>query len=137
MRPRSTTAGMVVGYSDSSGTGNPTRAFLYTQSGGMQDLGTLGGSQSYAWYVNKSGQIVGYSQVAHGTYHGFLWPEAPAMVDLGPYQAMLINNAGLVVATSGSFHPSKRTFPAAGPANGRTSRAGRHGDTTAWNEQFG
>ena len=87
-------------------------AFLHA-SGGMKDLGTLGGAVSEALDINESGQIVGYSQVADGSYHGFLFAGNTPMIDLGPYQAMLINNAGLVVATSGSW-PQNNTYLSSG-----------------------
>jgi len=94
-------SGMVVGYSDSFGSGNPTRAFLYTQSGGMQDLGTLGGAQAEAECINNLGQIVGVAQVASGTYDGFLYSGNGPMVDLGTYRSILINDTGQVVAVNG------------------------------------
>ena len=48
----------------------------------MSDLGTLGGSQSRAWAVNDSGQVVGYSYlIRNTTYHAFLY-EGNSMVDL-------------------------------------------------------
>ncbi len=37
----------------------------------MQDLGTLGGDGSNAYYINASGAIVGEAQVAGGAWHAF------------------------------------------------------------------
>ena len=71
-----------------------TRAFLW-QSGVMQDIGTLGGTDAEALFINERGQIVGQSYTADSippptahcsdtplTLHAFLW-EKGNMVDLG------------------------------------------------------
>jgi probable HAF family extracellular repeat protein len=49
-------AGQVVGYSTIA---NGLHAFLWSASGGMQDLGTLGGNTSDAYAINSAGQVVG------------------------------------------------------------------------------
>ena len=39
----------------------------------LTDLGTFGGSQSEAFGINASGQVVGYAQTASGASHAFLY----------------------------------------------------------------
>ena len=46
------------------------------------DLGTLGGSFSFAQDINDRGQVTGYSSNALGEFHAFLW-ENSKMTDLG------------------------------------------------------
>ena len=90
-----------------------SHAFLWTATGGMQDLGTLGGSFSQAQGINASGQVVGYSYLAGDTtYHAFLWTASSGMQDLGAPDgansvAMAINSAGQVVGYSSSPATSK------------------------------
>jgi len=58
-------------------------AFSKTQSGGMVDLGTLGGGMSTALAINNKGWIVGTSTTNDGTgiLHGFLWTPSGGMQD--------------------------------------------------------
>jgi probable HAF family extracellular repeat protein len=71
----------------------------------MNDLGTLGGSESHAWGINNSGQVVGYSYITgDSTEHAFLY-DGTAMNDLGTLggswsYAYGINNSGQVVGLS-------------------------------------
>lgn len=44
----------------------------------VTDLGTLGGSESHAWGINGSGEVVGHARTAGGDLHAFLWLPAPA-----------------------------------------------------------
>jgi probable HAF family extracellular repeat protein len=123
-------SGMVVGYSDSSGMGNPTRAFVYTQAKRMQDLGTFGGQQAYADSINDAGQVVGYAQDASGLYHGFIYSGNGPMVDLGStYIPELINNVGQVVAIAGSG-TSVGTYISSGGTNAWVSIGSLGGQRT-------
>jgi len=76
------------------------------------DLGTLGGTGSYASAINDRGQIVGSSSTASGVFRPFLWQDG-VMIDLGTFGgdwsfAAGINERGQVVGTSqtssGEYH---------------------------------
>jgi probable HAF family extracellular repeat protein len=103
-------AGQVVG-----AVGVGQRAFSWTAEGGMVDLGTLGGANSYAYAVNDSGQVVGYSYIpGDAAFHAFSWTADGGMVDLGTLggansYAYAVNDSGQVVgdsssSTSGNLH---------------------------------
>ena len=69
MNPR----GQVVGSADLGGD-VASHAFSWTQTGGMVDLGTVGGTWSSAAAVNPGGLVVGESAVAGDTaFHGAIW----------------------------------------------------------------
>jgi probable HAF family extracellular repeat protein len=80
-------AGQVVGNSRITADSTASHAFLWTPttangtSGGMADLGTLGGDSSGARSINNHGQIVGNSRTAGGASHEFVW-EGGVMYDL-------------------------------------------------------
>ena len=71
----------------------------------MQDLGTLGGTNSDGWAINAHGQVVGSSDISgDSAEHAFLYDDT-SMLDLGTLggtysQAMGINSSGIVVGES-------------------------------------
>lgn len=63
------------------------------------DLGTLGGESSYATAINDRGHVVGSSQAADGSWHGFLWRDG-RMIDLGALRPSGINNDDDIIGTT-------------------------------------
>jgi len=60
------------------------RAFRWTAAGGMQFLGTLGGSRSRAYGVSDDGSVVaGWAQISNGSYRAFRWTAVSGMQSLG------------------------------------------------------
>ena len=94
-------SGQVVGF---VGTSTATDAFLYS-NGTMTDLGTLGGSDSYAYGINDNGQIVGYTDRGgiNDNVQAFLYSNGTT-TDLGPWAAIGINKSGEVVGNSPNYH---------------------------------
>jgi probable HAF family extracellular repeat protein len=80
----------------------------------ITDLGTLGGSSSWAYGINDFGQVVGYSCVDTNcnTLHAFSWMDDQGMQDLGNLPgggnysiANAVNNQGQVVGASDFSQP--------------------------------
>ena len=78
-------SGQVVGsYTSNSYSymGNNLRSFLYS-NGAITDIGTLGGTDSYAVDISNGGQVAGASFTASGwPYHAFLYSSG-VMTDIG------------------------------------------------------
>ena len=58
------------------------RAVVWYALGGSLDLGTLGGSDSWARDINASGEVVGGSTARNGTNTAFFWSAATGMLQL-------------------------------------------------------
>ncbi|HYL36648.1 MAG TPA: PEP-CTERM sorting domain-containing protein [Bryobacteraceae bacterium] len=95
-------SGSVVGYGNiASGA---FRGMVWNPAGGLTELGTLGGLNSYATGINSSGEVVGHASVASGYEHAFLFDGATLM-DLGTLgggssYAYGINDSGTIVGYS-------------------------------------
>jgi len=99
------------------GLGYEAKAFFW-KNGVMQDLGTLGGPDSQALFINEPGQVVGWSYVNSGpedicgqnnyltlATNSFIWDKEKGMRDLGTLggtctTATALNNGGQIVGHS-------------------------------------
>jgi probable HAF family extracellular repeat protein len=70
--------------------GSEMRAFIWQEGRGMRSLGTLGGPESCARYINESGQVTGFSFTTYEpnagsgipTFEPFIWADGK-MTSLG------------------------------------------------------
>ena len=107
-----------------------TRAFLW-QDGKMQDLGTLGGPDALAQFINESGKVVGWSYTSDSpntscpptpdgggfplSIGSFIWDGKNKMRNLGTFGgdctiATGVNNQGTVVGFSVNNDGFQRAF---------------------------
>ena len=88
---------VVVGSAEN--TAGQSRAFRWTQVGGMLDIGTLGGSRSAAYGVSADGSVVvGSAENTAGQSRAFRW-ENGVMEDLNQtYASLLIPGSFFVAA---------------------------------------
>ena len=109
--PKINTAGQIVGVNATSSTNTDgstsvlNRAFLYANNL-LIYLGVLGGRNSYAYGINDSGQVVGYSDTATNyVAHAFIYSDG-VMQDIDTMgniysQARGVNASGQVVGAFG------------------------------------
>ena len=81
---------------------NLFHAFVWQESSGMQDLGTLGGPYSEASGINEVGQLVGWSALSPGVFRPFVYDGEGGMQPLegatGNFsKAYAINSFGQIV----------------------------------------
>ena len=149
-------SGQVAGYSDVSIDPYRYHAFRTAPNSPIDpatdDLGTLGGENSYAGNINTIGQVVGFASTPDAQTHAFRTPPNkainPITDDLGTLggtwsQALGVNDIGQVVGASNigqtAIYRAFRTA-ANSPIDSRTDDLGTLGGTysTAWRiNQFG
>ena len=88
---------------DSAGVGH---AFLWTETGGLMDLGAPGGFWCQAVAINDRTKIAGYDwHDLPGADYAFYWSEGDGIIDLGPLGAddsipWAMNNLGQIVGST-------------------------------------
>ena len=106
-------SGIVAGYSFV--TGSTLIHAMVNDHGVVEDLGTLGGTQSWARAVNAAGWVVGWAYAPGAIWQRpFLW-RAGTMIDLGTFggqagDAHAVNDAGLVVGSAFDANDDELAF---------------------------
>jgi len=78
-------AGQATGVmTDESASTFAYRGFFYSPKGGVVDIGSLGGRNTFAVALNDAGLVTGWSQTASGAAHAFVFTPGVGMRDLGP-----------------------------------------------------
>ncbi|MFZ6873883.1 HAF repeat-containing protein [Undibacterium sp. Di27W] len=91
------------------------RAFIRNREHGVQELGTLGGSNSYGAAINNAGLAAGFSDTLNHELHAFLYTPGEELKDLGTLGGRIsyasgINNSSQVVGTAMITDGSRHAF---------------------------
>jgi len=92
-------SGWVVGRSN-GGVGSPV---IWMNGVNATNLGTLGGTDGYAFAVNNNGQAVGYSSDSSGRRHAFFWQNGVMTQLPGGFSSAIaygINDSGVAVGVA-------------------------------------
>ena len=90
-------------------------AFIWTETDGVVDLGSLGGDPTYAAGLDEAGQVIGRSTNADGHERAFLWTAAEGMIDLGTLggsdsRAIVISETGQIAGQADDVDGNARAF---------------------------
>src|SRR5450830_991366 len=104
--------GEVIGYSK---IGSVATAFIRDRFRHQQELGTLGGPNSYGIAINNEGAATGFADTADGDWHAFLYKPGATLKDLGTLGGKIsyasgINSLGQVVGTAMTEDGSRHAF---------------------------
>lgn len=97
----------VAGFSNLAG--DQTQHPFFWERGVLTDIGTFGGDNGEAVWMNDAGQVVGTADLADGTHHAFVWQKG-RMNDLGTVgtdacsNGKGINSWGLATGTTTDCH---------------------------------
>lgn len=114
MKEGLTKSGLVAINGIYTGSVDATKAGFWTQPGGFQTIGTLGGVYSNANDINERGQLVGRSLTSDLHRHAFMWSPTRGMLSLGTLgtssEAYAINELGQVVGITNDADGISRAF---------------------------
>jgi probable HAF family extracellular repeat protein len=129
-------AGQIAGVSPAAGA-FALHAVIWSASGVVQDLGTLGGTNSTAIDINDAGQVIGSSQIAgNAATHFFLWSSGSGMQDLSTIidpnvtSVVEINASGQIIGTYTTSGGASHAFLYT-PGTGRRDLGTLGGTTSA------
>ncbi|MFZ6848572.1 HAF repeat-containing protein [Undibacterium sp. RuRC25W] len=131
--------GEVIGYSK---IGSVATAFIRDRFRHQQELGTLGGPNSYGIAINNEGAATGFADTADGDWHAFLYKPGATLKDLGTLGGKIsyasgINSLGQVAGTATTEDGSRHAFIYDG-SKGMTdlgTLGGRYSSATAVNDK--